>query len=145
MKTSTSLPVTVKHRTGIDDLDSWEALVRFTQLQVDAGVDALIIHARKAWLKGLSPKQNREIPPLQYDWVYRLKELFPGTEMIINGGVKTLQECHTHLQVMDGVMLGREPYANPFMLATVDAELFNDRTHSDSRPATDFAGFLSLY
>lgn len=126
MKSATTLPVTVKHRTGIDDLDSWEALLKFTQLQVDAGVDALIVHARKAWLKGLSPKQNREVPPLQYELVYRLKAQFPETQMIINGGIKTLAQCDQHLQQMDGVMLGREPYANPYLLATVDAEIFND-------------------
>jgi len=126
MKSATAIPVTVKHRTGIDDLDSWEALLRFTQMQVDAGVDALIIHARKAWLKGLSPKQNREVPPLQYDLVYRLKKLFPQTQMIINGGIKTLDQCEQHLQQMDGVMLGREPYANPYMLATVDARIFGE-------------------
>lgn len=126
MKSVTSLPVTVKHRTGIDDQDSWNELVKFTELQVNAGVDALIIHARKAWLKGLSPKQNREIPPLQYDWIYKLKDLFAGTEMIINGGIKTLQQCSQHLQHVDGVMLGREPYANPYLLARLDAELFDD-------------------
>ncbi len=133
MKSSTSLPVTVKHRTGIDDQDSWDELVKFTQLQVDAGVDALIIHARKAWLNGLSPKQNREIPPLQYDWVYKLKQLFSDTEMIINGGIKTLQQCQQHLQHVDGVMLGREPYANPYMLANVDAELFGGSSESVDR------------
>jgi len=126
MKSATALPVTVKHRIGIDELDSWEDLLRFTELQVEAGVDALIIHARKAWLKGLSPKQNREVPPLQYDRVYRLKKLFPQTEMIINGGIKTLDQCEQHLQQMDGVMLGREPYANPYMLATVDAKIFGE-------------------
>ena len=128
MKSSTSLPVTVKHRTGIDDQDSWDELLKFTQHQVDAGVDALIIHARKAWLSGLSPKQNRDIPPLQYDWVYKLKQMFSDTEIIINGGIKTLPQCQQHLQHVDGVMLGREPYANPFMLANVDAELFNGST-----------------
>ena len=126
MKSATSLPVTVKHRTGIDDQDSWDELVKFTQLQIDAGVDALIIHARKAWLKGLSPKQNREIPPLQYDWVYKLKSMFSDTEIIINGGIKTLQQCQQHLEHVDGVMLGREPYGNPYMLASLDAELFGD-------------------
>ena len=126
MKAATTLPVTVKHRTGIDDKDSWEELVHFVQLQIDAGVDALIIHARKAWLHGLSPKQNREIPPLQYDWVYHLKQLFPDTEIIINGGIKTLQQCKQHLRHIDGVMLGREPYANPYMLAEVDKMIFDD-------------------
>ena len=133
MKSATSLPVTVKHRTGIDDQDSWDELVKFIQLQVDAGVDALIIHARKAWLSGLSPKQNRDIPPLQYDWGYKLKQMFSDTEIIINGGIKTLQQCQQHLQHVDGVMLGREPYANPFMLANLDAELFGDPATSVDR------------
>lgn len=128
MKQVTHLPVTVKHRTGIDDKDSWDELVCFTRTQIEAGVDALIIHARKAWLSGLSPKQNREIPPLQYDWVYELKRLFPETEMIINGGIKTVQECQQHLQKIDGVMLGREPYANPYMLVTLDRDIFGDNT-----------------
>ncbi len=133
MKSSTTLPVTVKHRTGIDNQDSWDELVKFIQLQAEAGVDALIIHARKAWLKGLSPKQNRDIPPLQYDWVYKLKEMFPDLEIIINGGIKTIEECRQHLNHVDGVMLGREPYANPYMLARIDLELFNDNHKISSR------------
>ena len=128
MKSATTLPITVKHRTGIDDQDSWDELVDFTRQQLEAGVDALIIHARKAWLKGLSPKQNRDIPPLQYDWVYRLKALFPDAEMIINGGIKTLAQSRLHLEHMDGVMLGREPYANPYLLAEVDSEIFGAET-----------------
>lgn len=128
MKSATSLPVTVKHRTGIDDRDSWNELVKFTQLQVEAGVDALIIHARKAWLTGLSPRQNRNIPPLQYDWVYKLKQMFIETEVIINGGIKTLQQCQQHLGHVDGVMLGREPYSNPYMLVQVDELLFDDKS-----------------
>ncbi len=126
MKAAVDIPVTIKHRTGIDEQDSWDELLRFCQLQIDAGVDALIIHARKAWLQGLSPKQNRDIPPLQYERVYRLKQLFPDTEIIINGGIKTLQACNTQLQQVDGVMLGREPYANPYLLAQVDREIFDD-------------------
>ncbi len=130
MKSATGLPVTVKHRTGIDDQDSWPQLLRFAQLQIDAGVDALIIHARKAWLQGLSPKQNRDIPPLQYDWVYRLKQEFADSEIIINGGIKTLQQCLQHLEHVDGVMLGREPYAHPYLLAEVDQLIFNDHSRS---------------
>ncbi len=130
MQAATGLPVTVKHRTGIDDQDSWPQLLRFAQLQIDAGVDALIIHARKAWLQGLSPKQNRDIPPLQYDWVYRLKQEFADSEIIINGGIKTLQQCLQHLEHVDGVMLGREPYAHPYLLAEVDQLIFNDHSRS---------------
>jgi tRNA-dihydrouridine synthase A len=126
MKAVVKIPVTVKHRTGIDDQDSWDELIHFMQCQIDAGSDAMIVHARKAWLQGLSPKQNRDIPPLQYDWVYRLKQLFPDTEIILNGGINSLDECVQHLQKVDGVMLGREPYANPYMLAELDARLFAD-------------------
>ncbi len=128
MQTASGLPVTVKHRTGIDDQDSWPLLLRFVEQQIEAGVDALIIHARKAWLQGLSPKQNRDIPPLQYDWVYRLKQEFADTEIIINGGIKTLQQCLQHLEHVDGVMLGREPYAHPYLLAEVDRLIFNDHS-----------------
>ena len=141
MHAATSLPVTVKHRTGIDDQDSWELLLRFMQLQIDAGVDALIIHARKAWLQGLSPKQNRDIPPLQYDWVYRLKQEFAGSEIVINGGIKTLQQGLQHLEQVDGVMLGREPYAHPYMLAEVDRVIFNDR----SRPVASRQQILQAF
>jgi tRNA-dihydrouridine synthase A len=126
MKAVVKIPVTVKHRTGIDDQDSWEELIRFMQCQIDAGSDAMIVHARKAWLQGLSPKQNRDIPPLQYDWVYRLKQVFPECEIILNGGIHSLDECEQHLQKVDGVMLGREPYANPYMLAQLDSRLFAD-------------------
>lgn len=141
MKAVTTLPITVKHRTGIDEQDSWDELTRFMQIQIEAGVDALIVHARKAWLKGLSPKQNREIPPLQYEWVYQLKQDFPDTEIIINGGIKTVDQCQQHLARVDGVMLGREPYANPYMLATVDRDLFND----DSRAVPDRVAILQEY
>jgi tRNA-dihydrouridine synthase A len=131
MEQAVSVPVTVKHRIGIDNQDSWEELLRFVRIQIDAGSDALIVHARKAWLKGLSPKQNREVPRLNYDWVYRLKKEFPGTEIIVNGGIKTLDQCQEHLKQVDGVMLGREPYTNPYMLAEVDRVIFND----DSQPS----------
>ena len=141
MKAVTTLPITVKHRTGIDEQDSWDELTRFMQIQIDAGVDALIVHARKAWLKGLSPKQNREIPPLQYEWIYQLKQDFPDTEIIINGGIKTIEQCQQQLAYVDGVMLGREPYANPYMLATVDRDLFND----DSRSVPDRVEILQEY
>lgn len=124
MKQVVDIPVTVKHRIGIDAQDSYAELQHFVECQVAAGVDALIIHARKAWLKGLSPKQNREIPPLNYQWVYDLKKQFSDTDIIINGGIKTLEECTQHLNHCDGVMLGREPYANPFMLHNIDAVLF---------------------
>lgn len=134
VKSTTSIPVTVKHRIGIDDMDSFEQFCHFAEIQINAGVDALIVHARKAWLQGLSPKQNREIPELKYDWVYDLKALFPDVQIIINGGIKTLEQCHHHLQQVDGVMLGREAYHNPFILAEVDNEIFQSgRTTSVTR------------
>jgi len=124
MKNATALPVTVKHRTGIDQQEDYEVFARFVRVQIEAGADALIVHARNAWLKGLNPKQNREIPPLKYDWIYRLKADFNNTEIVINGGIKTLDACVEHLQRVDGVMLGREPYHNPFMLHDVDQVIF---------------------
>jgi tRNA-dihydrouridine synthase A len=133
MKRVVDLPVTVKHRIGIDDQDSWQQLVTFVQTQIDAGSDSMIVHARKAWLKGLSPKQNRDVPPLVYDRVYHLKQEFPTSEFIINGGIKTLVQCEQHLQQVDGVMLGREPYANPAMLAEVDRRLFDGQSAAPSR------------
>ncbi|MCP4188507.1 MAG: tRNA dihydrouridine(20/20a) synthase DusA [Gammaproteobacteria bacterium] len=121
------LPVTIKHRTGIDKQKDYEVFRAFAARQIEAGVDALIVHARNAWLQGLSPKQNRDIPPLKYDWVYRLKQDFPQTEIIINGGIKTLDSALAHLQQVDGVMLGREPYQNPFMLQKVDQVIFDEQ------------------
>ena len=99
---------------------------------IDAGAGALIVHARNAWLQGLNPKQNREIPPLKYEWVYRLKRDFPGQEIVINGGIKTLDACLEHLRHVDGVMLGREPYHNPYLLNDVDRVIFN-RPCSENR------------
>ncbi len=126
------LPVTVKTRTGIDALDSYEYLCDFVGQIAETGCRTLIVHARKAWLNGLSPKQNREIPPLHYDRVYRLKADFPTLEVVINGGVTSLSAAQQHLDRVDGVMLGREAYKNPFCLAMADQHLFGD-----SRPARD--------
>jgi tRNA-dihydrouridine synthase A len=128
-----SLPVTVKHRTGIDQQDEYMIFSQFAAIQIEAGAAALIVHARNAWLNGISPKQNREIPPLKYDWVYRLKQDFPDTEIIINGGVKTLQACQQHLERVDGVMLGREAYQNPWVLHRVDARIFGEQSRFESR------------
>ncbi len=124
MQQAVSIPVTVKHRIGIDDQDSYAFLCRFIDRVSDAGCRSFIVHARKAILKGLSPKQNRDIPPLDYDRVYRLKQDYPQLEIIINGGIKTLTECDQHLQLLDGVMIGREAYQNPLLLAEVDQALF---------------------
>tara|TARA_R110001583_G_C5543397_1_gene399632 strand:- start:43 stop:999 length:957 start_codon:yes stop_codon:yes gene_type:complete len=124
MQTSTNTPVTVKSRIGIDDLDSYEFLHTFIEQVAQSGCKHFIIHARKAWLSGLSPKQNRDIPPLDYSRVYQIKQDFPQVEISINGGIKTLAETNYHLQHVDGVMIGREIYNNPYMLATVDQQIY---------------------
>ena len=126
MKSATSLPVTVKHRLGVDDQDDYDLFASFVDQQLAAGSDAMIAHARNAWLKGLSPKQNRDIPPLHYDWVYRLKQDFPNTIIVLNGGIKTIEDSLLHLQQVDGVMLGREPFHNPMLLSEVDHSIFGD-------------------
>ena len=120
MAAAVDIPVTVKCRIGIDDMEGYEAFSRFIETVADAGCDTFIVHARKAWLHGLNPKQNREIPPLKYDYVYRLKQLHPELSIVINGGIKTLAEMSRHLRHIDGVMLGREAYRNPYLLARVD-------------------------
>ncbi|WES91101.1 tRNA dihydrouridine(20/20a) synthase DusA [Dickeya fangzhongdai] len=125
MRERVGIPVTVKTRIGIDDQDSYEFLCDFIRtVSEQGGCDTFIVHARKAWLSGLSPKENREIPPLDYPRVYQLKRDFPSLTLAINGGVKTLAEAQQHLQHVDGVMVGREAYQNPGMLAQVDSELF---------------------
>ena len=133
MKSATDLPVTVKHRIGVDDRDSWDELCGFVETVAEAGCEAFIVHARKAWLKGLSPKENREIPPLDYDAVYRLKVRYPQLEIIINGGIGDLAQAEQHLKHVDGVMLGREAYHNPYILADVDQRFFNDSHSIPSR------------
>jgi len=125
MRDVVDIPITVKTRIGIDEQDSYEFLYEFIDTVRDAGCDTFIVHARKAWLQGLSPKQNREIPPLDYERVYRLKRDFPELNISLNGGVKTLSECREHLTQLDGVMVGREAYQNPYILAEVDQQLCN--------------------
>jgi len=125
MKSSVNIPVTVKSRIGIDNIDSYDELANFITLVNSAGCSCFILHARIAILKGLSPKQNREIPPLNYQRVYDIKGNFPELEIIINGGIKTLAEAHEHLRHVDGVMLGREAYQHPYILSAVDQEFFN--------------------
>ena len=124
MMDSCDIPVTVKHRIGIDHMESYEQLLAFIEPVAVAGCSVFIVHARKAWLQGLSPKENREIPPLNYPWVYQLKKDFPHLTIVVNGGIQTIEECQTHLDHVDGVMLGREAYQNPWMLAQVDEALF---------------------
>jgi len=133
MKETVRLPITLKTRIGIDDRDSYEALCRFVDGVRAAGCDALIVHARKAWLQGLSPKENREVPPLRYDVVEQLKGDFPGLPIIINGGVRSLDQAKSLLTRLDGVMIGREAYQNPWMLAEADREIFGDRTRAPTR------------
>jgi tRNA-dihydrouridine synthase A len=124
MKAAVRVPVTVKCRIGIDDQDAEASLDRFTRIVAAAGADALIVHARKAWLDGLSPKQNRDIPPLDYDRVYRLKRANPRLEIAINGGVASVAAAAAHLAHVDGVMMGRAAYQDPWRLLAVDPELF---------------------
>lgn len=124
MSQAVSIPVTVKTRIGVDEQDSYEELVNFIELVSQAGCEIFILHARKAWLKGLSPRENREVPPLRYEVVYRLKQDFPHLTIVINGGIKTLNEATEHLRFVDGVMIGREAYSNPYLFAEVDQRFF---------------------
>lgn len=133
MRSVVDIPVTVKHRIGIDELDSYQFMTDFVGEVSDAGCETFIVHARKAWLSGLSPKQNREIPPLDYERVYQLKRDFSDLIISINGGVKSLAEAKAHLAHVDGVMIGREAYQNPYVLAGVDAEIFGDNREVMSR------------
>ncbi len=125
MQSAVHIPVTVKTRIGIDDFDSYDFLCDFVQKVHQAGCQEFIVHARKAWLSGLSPKQNREIPPLNYERVYQLKQDFPHLLISINGGIKTIEEMQQHLKYVDGVMVGREAYQNPALLGHIDRALFD--------------------
>ena len=126
MRAAVGLPVTVKSRIGIDEQDDYADLLRFVDCVAAAGCRSFTIHARKAWLQGLSPKQNREIPPLHYDRVYRLKAERPELEIVINGGIRSLDEAEVHLAQVDGVMIGRAAYQDPYLLAEADRRLFGD-------------------
>lgn len=126
MAQAVSIPVTIKTRIGVDRDDSYEPLRRFVDRQAEAGCRVFCVHARKAWLDGLSCKENREVPPLRYEYVYRLKQERPDLTITLNGGITTLEQCREHLRHVDGVMLGREAYHNPFLLAEVDEVLFGE-------------------
>jgi tRNA-dihydrouridine synthase A len=126
MKAAVAIPVTVKCRIGIDDQDPESALEIFAQAVEQAGVDALIVHARKAWLKGLSPKENREVPPLDHERVYRLKAAHPRLTVVLNGGIASVEEASAHLARMEGVMIGRAAYQEPWRLIAVDPLLFGE-------------------
>ncbi|MCB2262218.1 MAG: tRNA dihydrouridine(20/20a) synthase DusA [Candidatus Thiosymbion ectosymbiont of Robbea hypermnestra] len=133
MKDAVSLPVTVKTRIGIDERDGYEELRDLVGALATAGCDALIVHARKAWLRGLSPRENRDIPPLRYDVVRRLKLDFPHLPVVINGGITSLAQARSLLPGLDGVMIGRAAYRDPWMLAAADRELFGDPGPSPNR------------
>lgn len=126
MQDAVDIPISVKTRIGIDDSDEYQFLQDFVVTVAAAGCQQFIIHARKAWLKGLSPKENRDVPPLNYARVYQLKQDFPQLDISINGGIKTLAESQQHLQQLDGVMIGREVYTNPYLLSQVDAIIYQD-------------------
>ena len=126
MRQAVDIPVTVKHRIGVDDLDRYEDMARFVEIVSAEGADRFTVHARKAWLKGLSPKQNRNVPPIRYEDVYRLKRDFPHLDIELNGHVKTLAEVSTHLSSVDAVMIGRAAWDNPFLFVDADAGVFGD-------------------
>jgi tRNA-dihydrouridine synthase A len=141
MKAAVDIPVTVKHRIGIDEQEHLATLLDFVGASYERGVDGVIIHARKAWLKGLSPKENREIPPLNYPWVHQVKQAFPTLDIMINGGIQTPQEGLVHLNRymglpgVEGVMLGRAIYEQPYLLAQVDSLYYGDDSAVPSREA----------
>jgi tRNA-dihydrouridine synthase A len=124
MRDAVSVPVTVKCRIGVDEQDEYADLQHFTETMLQAGVEVLVVHARKAWLQGLSPKENREIPPLDYQRVYRLKREFPQLVVVINGGITAVDAVREHLAHVDGVMLGRAAYHDPYVLARVEQALY---------------------
>ena len=133
MQNAVEIPVSIKCRLGIDDHESYEFLYNFVSKVKESGINIFIIHARNGILKGLSPRQNRNIPPLKYDYVYKLKKDFPDLEIIINGGIKNLDESIKHLDQVDGVMIGRSAYENPFMLKDVENIIFDEISHIDSK------------
>ena len=135
MKAAVAVPVTVKCRLGIDDQDTEESLDRFVDGVVAAGADAIIVHARKAWLQGLSPRENRDVPPLDHARVYRLKQRLPNVPIVINGGIRTLDEAEAHLGHVDGVMLGRAAYDTPSLLLDVDPRFFGEPAPFESAHA----------
>jgi len=128
MQDAVKIPVTVKNRLAIDEMEEEETLRNFLSIVSVAGCKTFVLHARKAWLKGLSPKQNRDVPPLNYELVYQMKHEFPDLEIIINGGIKSLDDSTVHLKQVDGVMLGREVYHNPYLMTQVDQQIYADKS-----------------
>lgn len=139
MRDAVSLPVTVKHRIGIDKIESYDFVRDFVGTVADAGCEVFIVHARNAWLQGLSPKENREVPPLRYEMAYQLKRDFPGLTFVINGGIKTNEEIEQHLRHVDGVMLGREAYYNPWLMSDWDQRFCGQQTPVVDRDAVEEA------
>lgn len=133
MQKAVRIPVSVKHRIGVDELDRYEDMANFVKVVSSAGVKHFIVHARKAWLKGLSPKENRTIPPLRYADVYRLKQEFPHLYIEVNGGIITLEQAQEHLKHVDGVMIGRAAYENPYMFARVDQTFYQSKETKSRR------------
>ena len=133
MQTNVKVPVTIKCRLGVDHHEDYEFLYNFVNIVQDAGIKHFIIHARNGILKGLSPRQNRHIPPLKYDYVYQLKKDFPSLNITINGGIKTIDECKEHLKCVDGVMIGRAAYENPFLIKDIDTELYGIESNVNSK------------
>ncbi|MEM7594127.1 MAG: tRNA dihydrouridine(20/20a) synthase DusA [Cyanobacteria bacterium P01_A01_bin.83] len=133
MQQAVVIPVTVKHRIGVDNCDRYEDMANFVRIVSEAGCTNFSIHARKAWLQGLSPKENRDVPPLRYEDVYRLKQDFPQLFIEINGGITNLKQVKTHLESVDAVMIGRAAYDRPYLFATVDRDIFNQDITPRSR------------
>jgi len=140
MKNSVSIPISIKCRLGVDDYDDYEFIYNFVSIVKESGVNVFIIHARNGILKGLSPRQNRNVPPLKYDYVYKLKQDFPELEIIINGGIKNIDNSLTHLEKVDGVMIGRAAYENPFMLREIETKFYKIDSSINSKKE-----ILSLY
>ena len=133
MQTNVSVPVTIKCRLGVDHHEDYEFLYDFVNIVQSAGINHFIIHARNGILKGLSPRQNRHVPPLKYDYVYQLKKDFSNLNITINGGIKTIDECKEHLKLVDGVMIGRAAYENPFLIKDIDTELYGIKSNVNSK------------
>ena len=133
MQINVKVPVTIKCRLGVDHHEDYEFLYSFVNIVQNAGIEHFIIHARNGILKGLSPRQNRHIPPLKYDYVYQLKKDFPNLNITINGGIKTIDECKEHLKYVDGVMIGRAAYENPFLIKDIDTELYGIESNVNSK------------
>jgi tRNA-dihydrouridine synthase A len=142
MRGAVSLPVTVKCRIGVDDQDPEQSLRELIDLCTKAGVTIFAVHARKAWLEGLSPKENRDVPPLDYDLVYRVKRERPGLTILVNGGIETLEQAEEHLRHVDGVMLGRAAYQNPALLADVDARFFGGSARGVDAAVEDYLAYV---